>query len=624
MILGESHNVGDCKYFTLVLLSYLVHVLSLFINRGITREALHDELLEVLTCCTHLDAETNTSLTSDGGDNMIVLATRLFIEHLSPPSTHPFDDHHDDDFTTVRDRLGALEDLTRLLLLPLESNSHFSHQAQVCSSNQKQQSWILSNLSNEVVKEMSNIIVRCHEDASTSAISASNVEDQNENKKLANLCRKFITRISHEFEMHLKLQGQTSSQTENENRKLSFWDCFVLQQVLDLSNILSSSPQSAKGRIAIAYVASLSACGGEQTLRLCLEKCVPPLIRLLKNGDGELSRDEEQMSTAAYGIGVFFSSTRLSMEQISRDGIVVFPHPLQNLIRPILQLFCNIANRKDTGFELKVAVVKALESILVSSPFDIMENEDADFVRQTILHLSKDLAKEESDQDVHKQGVSEWKLACARLLGTTIGRATRREKLDTETRNIEKNTIFEEDLGIRALVKDTLFPTILTSSSQYQGAGKDNRYDWKVFAHACEEGELYVSEIILSQLYQDLKRAIQTDMQNVDRIQNIAAAMAFILQQGGNNPRIAFHTKGLQMDVVYALSCPPSKVQQGAEMSKLLLPEIRNKKRTEADKVVSIIYFLSIVLLLSTQRIISIYLGAIVIFYTAIIFDGVR
>ena len=55
-----------------------------------------------------------------------------------------------------------------------------------------------------------------------------------------------------------------------------------------------------------------------------------------------------------------FSSIRLSMKQMSRDDIVVYPHPLQDFIRSIVQLFCKIANRDDTSLELKIAVIKAL------------------------------------------------------------------------------------------------------------------------------------------------------------------------------------------------------------------------------------------------------------------------
>jgi len=571
---------------------------------GITREALHDELLEVLICCTHLDVETSTSLAADIDGNMVVLATRLFIERLSPPSIHPFDDHDDDEITTVQDRIDALEDLTRLLLLPLDSSSCLGQNAEFCPSNQKKQSWIFSNLSYEVVKEMSNAIVRCHEDASTSAVSASNSEDQMENKKLANLCRNFITRISYEFEFQLQSEGLSSSQIDNGNRNASFWDCFVSQQVRDLSGILSSSPQSVKGRVAIAYIASLSACGGERTLRLCLEKCIPPLLGILRNGNDGLSHDDEQMSTAANGIGAFFSSSRLSMEQISKDGIVVYPHPLQDFIRPIVQLFCKIANRDDASLELKIAVIKALESILISSPFYLMEKEDVDFIRNTILYLSKGLTEETSDHDIHGQVESEWKLACAQLLGTTIGRATKRkeEGVGTEIKDVKRNTLLEEDTDIITLVRNTLFPTLLSSCSQYHVVDKENRYDWKIFALACEAGELYVSELVMSRLFQDLKEAIEMDIQDHKRIQNIAAAMAFILQHGGDNPRLAFHSKSLQMEIVYALSYPPSQIQQDAEMSTLLLPEIRDKKRTEADKAVQLAYSILPLLLMAYYK----------------------
>lgn len=551
---------------------------------GITRESLHDALFDVLTYSTHHSDEFQT-LCDD--DNMTVSATRLMLERLSPPSAHPYDDDQDE-LTTVQDRIDAMEDLSALLLLPLDQGTSMDQSNWVSKSSQKQ-SCMLSNLSNEVAQEMSNTLLLCHEDAASSVISATNKEEENDNKKLATLCRNFACRISYEFEIHLQSQEQapTNPGSTNSNKKKTLWDCFVLHRVRDLSNIISSSPQSIKGRVAIAYVASLSACGGERTLRLCLDTCIPPLLGILKQSDRP-NGDEEQISTAAYGLGVFFSSARLSMEQITKDGIEVHPHPLQVFGTPVIQLLCKITNRSDTNVQLKIATVKALESVLVSSPFEIMDKVDAELVRQTVFYLAQCLIDDMNIESSGDQMTSDWKLACARLVGTTIGRATKKSQIESQIEENKKMTLFEEDAEISTFVETTLFPKILTTCTEYCDDEEDIRYGWKVLAYACEVGEKHVSDSIMSQLFEALKRTIQIDEHDEKHVQHITFAISHILQQGGSNPRIAFHSNDLQIDLINTLSRPRSrKDQRDAQMSTLLLPEIINKKRTEAENAVS-------------------------------------
>jgi hypothetical protein len=85
------------------------------------------------------------------------------------------------------------------------------------------------------------------------SVATSKTEDEKqENKTLADSCRHFVTRIAYEFEQQ-KRSGDCANYSYS-------WDTFVKDRVQDLAGIIESSPQSLKGRMATAYLASLSAC----------------------------------------------------------------------------------------------------------------------------------------------------------------------------------------------------------------------------------------------------------------------------------------------------------------------------------------------------------------------------
>ena len=556
---------------------------------GITREGLHHSLLEVLTYSTHYNiTSTNIFLPevindNDDNTNMTTLVAHLFLDRLLIEQ-HSYDDDQNEEMTTVQDRLDALEDLNQLLLSPFDVDSPSLHQRNMTSKREKKLYRCLSLLSHKVIQEMSNILRRCHEHAAISVLSLTNQEEKRKNKELADFCRGFANRLSYEFELQFHADDKICKNTKSS----SLWECFVLQGVRELADIITSSPQSVKGRVSIAYIASLSACGGERTLRLCLDTFIPPLVRILKNCLS-LNNDEEQISTAAYGIGVFFASSRLSMEQITKDNIVIHPHPLKPFVSEIIQLLCRIIEKNEVSTQLKTAAVKALESLLVSTPFEIVEREDAESVKNTVLLIAESLVDYLSLHFVNRSWTDDWGKACTRLLGTTIGRSLPTEEKDSrkETSYCTQITLFEKDEDISTFVKDILLPKILTASSKNGACVDEDQYGWRVLACACEVGEKYVAEVVLSHLFDILKEKNQIDIQGEKQVKNITLAISSILRHGGEHPITVFHENGLQLSLIDILSRPRLRDQQDAEISTLLLPEVRDKKRTEAEKAVS-------------------------------------
>ena len=566
---------------------------------GITRDGINAALMEVLTCSSRFNHD---NMVSDNV-NMTVLATGLFLERISPPNpSDAYGGHEDEDaqdVSTVQDRIESLGDLESLLLVPLDNDG---------DGDEKEQQRILSNLTLEIVKEMSDVLYRCHEESAATVATGKSEDEIRENKVLADMCRRFVTRIAYEFERQQLLCNDSGDSVWNSFKKAyngsgSLWDTFVKDRVETLVDIISSSPQSLKGRMAIAYLASLSACGGEKTLRLCVDASIPRMATLLddhlKTSDD--NRDNEKISTVVYGISVLFSSCRLSIEQITKDGINIHPHPLQPYGSRIIQTLCKIINDKiikdteDRRSNLEIAAIKALESVLLSSPaaiLNISEGKDTDVIRETVLSLAKMLVA-----NIFSGGKEDatWKLACARIVGSTIGKAIKGRK-DENDFNQPDVTVLDSDPDIVSFVETTLFPKIIESSITTSNTAQSERYDWMVLAYACETDQNYAVVDIVSELYRTLvgclKESTKTDV--FLQAETIARAMSYILKNGGPNTYSAFHSMPqddqLENDLIQLLTTNRTDQNDDNEMERisiLLLPGTRDQYRSEADRAVS-------------------------------------
>ncbi len=534
---------------------------------GITKQGLHGSLMDVLTYSTHHVSNKSMRTGLDVDNNMTLLVTNLFLERLHIEE-YPYDDNTDS--TTTQDRIDAIQDLFELLLPSFEHDQS--------SPTEKQMYISLLLLPNEAIYEMSNIIRRCHEDAAISVISSTDIEDKKNFKRLADLCRNFANRFAFEVEVLLPIQNQYHIPQKTS------WESFVHCTTKELDDVIASSPQSVKGRVAIAYVASLSACGGEKTLRLCLETYMPVLLRLLKNCE-TLNNDEEQMSIAANGISAFFSSCKVSMEQISKDKIVIYPHPLHAYASEVIDLLCKVIVKEESSDQLKGAAIKALESVLVSCPHEIMTVENIDSVKKTILNIAQCLNDYLNTSFNRNEPSEDWKSACSRILGTSIGRSIRNKQYDPDSQAV--NTIlFEYDNEISEFVSSSLLPKILLTCTQRIHTADKKRLDWKVLAYACEIGERLVSEWILVHMFEALTVTIQSKSQDEQHLESITLGLSFILKHGGNEAISAFHDQGLQLKLIDVLSCAPC-TNQDVGISNLVLPEVRRKTQADAEKVVS-------------------------------------
>jgi len=88
--------------------------------------------------------------------SMTIFSTKLFLEQLSPPFMDPFtDDEKEDDAEskTVHDRMDVVVDL--ISMLSLESNT-----TTTIDQPQQQQAIRLKELSNAVLKEFSEVLIR--------------------------------------------------------------------------------------------------------------------------------------------------------------------------------------------------------------------------------------------------------------------------------------------------------------------------------------------------------------------------------------------------------------------------------------------------------------------------------
>lgn len=528
---------------------------------GITREMISNALLEVFSCSSNLEKYIlgNTNVNEQSNLTMQSLAVGLVLERMSP-SIDAFSDDETADVSTVNDRLDAIQDLKHLLFLSKNDMNH---------SNRT----IMSLLSNDVVKNISHVLMKCHDEAATVVATNRNTSDCDDNKRLADACRHLITSLVYEVEM----------------KQPTLWDSFVKDSVQSLSSVISSSPQSLKGRMAIAYLASISAGGGEKTLRYCLDMCIPSLFSIIEEGlKTEASiRDVEKISTAAYGVSTLFSSCRVSMEQISKDGIHVHPHPLSNYATNAVQKLYELFHRDETveRNELDVAAVKAFESVLQSTPDFLLVDTCSGVVKESVYYLSKYVTK---DYDNHVN--DNFTRACSRLVGSMIGKALQKDNYKTA----KTESILESVEEVKTFAGQNLLPNILQSCFRESNTSASERLDFYAVAYACETDQGNATSTIVSAIYQKLvdalKEHVMTD--KPDTIMPIADALSYVIKNGGPAATRSFHqTSSMEEnDILHHLAIVPnyeSKDEEAMEgMSNLLLPETKDHYRSEAQKAI--------------------------------------
>ena len=546
---------------------------------GITKEGLQKAVMSIFTFSSELIFDFTTSgpdSDSINEANMIILATGLFLERMSPPKPYdPFGDENESvdesEISTVIDRLEALEDLSSLL--KLEQKSEIST--------------VLNKMNTTITKEMSNVLYRCHDDAATNVASAKSEEEKGDWRKLADHCRSFITKVANHWET---LMNQFPS---DDNLK-SCWKIFVKDRIVDLVGLISSSPQSLKGRMGVGYLAAFAAAGTEKTLRLCIDGCMPRLLALMSENiqSSDETRDYEKTSTVIYSVSALFSSSQISVESMSKLGINIHPHPMQLYAEDIVEILCQTIDSIENANlnPIEIASIKALGSILPSLPKSIIN--DTSMIKDTIQFIAKLLMSSNTSQ--FSKVEYEWKSSCANLLGLTIGNAVHGA---SQMENGPYTPILQVDDGIKTFVNSVLLPKMVESSSELKSDKENkNRYDWIVLDAACQTNHNDAIHSVISSLFNSLISSLQRVKSGInrndeDRSIAIAKALSKLLGNGNEQVIATFHSKNRERNLFNILSSSSNTSDRNEEamegMNYLLLPEDRERLRLEVESAVS-------------------------------------
>jgi len=114
-----------------------------------------------------------------------------------------------------------------------------------------------------------HVLFRCHEEAAASVATSKTEDEKQENKTLADSCRHFVTRIAYECEQQ-KRSGDCANYSYSRGILLSRIESKIWRVLLSLH----LKVWKGAWPMATAYLASLSACGGETVEFGCLHSTI--------------------------------------------------------------------------------------------------------------------------------------------------------------------------------------------------------------------------------------------------------------------------------------------------------------------------------------------------------------
>lgn len=476
---------------------------------GISRIGLHSALVSVLIY-TSFDVNAK----KHNRHSMLDLSAGLFLEQLLPldPEEKP----------SVFDQLEAVECLTTLLF-PIDFNGG-SHCYQ---------------LEPATVRNMSQALIAIHNESSLAVAQGGEIGEHN--KRLADTCRTFVSKVAFQLELAT-------------NKVL--WETFVAEPLSKSASRLRTAP--AASRTAIAYVACLAASGGSKTLRYCLGSCLDPLIEVV----ADKLEDRDNAAAAAHGIGAFFSSCRVAMDRAKKQGVALHPHPLEPYSAKAFQaLYAAFDLLKEAMDEdgtssllVRIGTIRALESVLVASSSDQFEADD----NQKICDLAQELLSAiMCSLSAAEAGDVEWKNACALTLGSLIGRSL--DVVDNvEADSSESSSSVLATETIRTHMQATIYPELLASVTREVDTLEASRYDRKALALACKSSTT-VAKKIVSSLLRSLSDALQQNKLDEASFCH-ADALSFVLRQGGDLAIQAYHDDSNSENIISKLSSLDTKL----------------------------------------------------------------
>ena len=562
---------------------------------GISREGLRDALMAIL--CTvdpggssgngnddKAAAGTNDTVTDADAATMTTLAARLFLERLLPPKSHdPYGDDMDynDGAESTADKIEALNDLRDLLLPP---------GAAVAGSTFVEP---MSTVGTVLIKELSSTVIKVHSDAVMDMPSASDAKERENYKVLLDTCCSLSSGIA----LRLEELGDPSS---------SHWTVFVLDTVRETASVLTTAPQGMKGRSSTAYLSSLAACGGIRTLRTCLDGCLPPLIGVLR-GYGS---DTEKAAAAALATGTMFSSSERSLSQAARDGVVIYPHPLQEYASDAVRILCDLG-KEDKEISLRVAAVTGLGASLLAVPSSILAKDEITMIQQELVSLSTQISVNNEANGGASCSSVQYEYACSRVVGSALGRCLA-SKAEKESSIARAGCVLDDNEDTTSTISNQVFPAMIESAASPAGGEEEEegdgskRHDVIALASACEVGGQISSEQVvyglLSSVLQKL-RAEATKVEDTSAAQSgsehpavaPAKALSYVIRNGGDGPAVAFHETSsnneASRDVIEALCTYKEKegrntTSRQVGMSKLVLPnEIEREDKDAAHQI---------------------------------------
>lgn len=513
---------------------------------GITRDMLQDALMAVL--CERGTFYISQSVQNENGsdgeekETMMMLAGRMFLERLEPPKSSDYNPPSNGSESEVDDKLDAVRDLSTLFLPRSTSSKNgvmAGKTANAVGIPGPHYSPNVSRVTPSFMSELSSSMARVHEDAVSS-----------DSKSLASAIRKFSSYLAHTLE---PVATSNKNQLKVVDSSL-LWEAYVVDVLRHLSPTLASAPQGMHGRASTAYLASLAAEGGVMTLNKVLEGCYPRFLGVLASLDrkdqgkesghsGEPSsksqsskqktQDEEKLAAAVRGIAALVSSCRVALHKHEREniGVKVHPHPLSPYVSATIQTLAFILKdplSEDEIGSLSMAAVGALESVVISTDLNVLEQEDMLSLEKMFSLMSPFiLSGDESDA----KKLDEWKVACARVLGAVIAMGLSQE-----------NHSSGATMGRMNELASSLLPEVLASSATLPSGNSAQvhiRYDWMVLARACAHGTSSVSMMIVSKILSRMISALQAT--GADQ-RAPAMALSYLVQNGGPEVCLAFHS----------------------------------------------------------------------------------
>ena len=459
---------------------------------GITRQGLNDALLAVL-CSTQYDHLAQTA----GKDTLLSLSLSIILERFE---NSPVEDAMTSTSTDVSltEKFEAVKDLNTLLFPPNAATPN-------CTS-----------LSTMALRQISDALLSLHEEASIQVAAAGSGEE-GVAKRTADTVRTLVAKLAFEC--------------ERETNHPDLWETFVSDPLRLLSSKLQSSP--SHGRVAIAYMATLAACGGPKTLRRCLEAGIAPLLQTISSN----MHDDNDIATSAYGIGAFFSSCRTTMAKAKQDGVSITPNPLEiycvEAVDKLISLCSSSESKHQSAAspQLQTAAIRAMESVLIASPAKPFTSDHSDRICLFLETISSQL----TTMMVSTKDARDLLEACTTTVGGILGHV-----LDCDSTNTtsESDCLLESE-RFHVLVKEKVAPQILIVAKTPSAKSKRPRFDWKALAVACSGGPLAASYVVRPFL-ESLRQSL-SDNQFKDAYA-CAKALSYLFAQKDGAAALAFHS----------------------------------------------------------------------------------